>query len=82
MIEQKTFKVKISREFSYEYEVKANNEDDAIDKAFDDWEGETDDVELIEEECYRADCMESEEVKNDWQSTRTANFRELWQSLY
>jgi len=65
MIEQKTFKVKISREFSYEYEVKANNEDDAIDKAFDDWEGETDDVELIEEECYRADCMESEEVKND-----------------
>ena len=65
MIEQKTFKVKISREFSYEYEVKANNEDDAIDKAFNDWEGETDDVELIEEECYRADCMKSEEVKND-----------------
>jgi len=30
MIEQKTFKVQISREFSYEYEVKANNEDDAI----------------------------------------------------
>ena len=27
MIEQKTFKVQISREFSYEYEVKANNED-------------------------------------------------------
>ena len=66
MIEQKTFKIIISREFSYEYEVKANNEDDAIEKAFDDWEGETDDVELIEEECYRADCMESEEIEDDW----------------
>ena len=65
MIEQKTFKIIISREFSYEYEVKANNEDDAIEKAFDDWEGETDDVELIEEECYRADCMESEEIEDD-----------------
>ena len=58
----KTFNVQISREFSYEYEVKANNEDDAIQKAYDDWEGEPDDVELIEEECYRADCIESEEV--------------------
>ena len=66
MIEQKTFRVQISREFSYEYEVKANNEDDAIQKAYDDWDGETDDVELIEEECYRADCMESEEVENDF----------------
>ena len=65
MIEQKTFRIIISREFSYEYEVKANNEDDAIEKAFDDWEGETDDVELIEEECYRADCMESEEIEDD-----------------
>ena len=45
----KTFNVQISREFSYEYEVKANNEDDAIQKAYDDWEGETDDVELIED---------------------------------
>ena len=65
MIEQKTFKVQISREFSYEYEVKANNEDDAIQKAYDDWHGETDDVELIEEECYRADCMDWEEIEND-----------------
>tara|TARA_B100000123_G_scaffold257409_1_gene221385 strand:- start:97 stop:294 length:198 start_codon:yes stop_codon:yes gene_type:complete len=65
MIEQKTFKVQISREFSYEYEVKANNEDDAIQKAYDDWDGETDDVELIEKECYQADCMDSEEIKND-----------------
>ena len=59
----KTFKVQISREFSYEYEVKANNEDDAIQKAYDDWDGETDDVELIEEECYRADCMDWEEIE-------------------
>ena len=65
MIEQKTFRVQISREFSYEYEVKANNEDDAIQKAYDDWDGETDDVELIEEECYRADCMDSEEIEDD-----------------
>ena len=65
MIEQKTFKVQISREFSYEYEVKANNEDDAIQKAYDDWDGETDDVELIEKECYRADCMDWEEIEND-----------------
>ena len=63
MSKQKTFRIIISREFSYEYEVKANNEDDAIEKAYDDWEGETDDVELIEEECYRADCMESEELE-------------------
>ena len=62
MTKQKTYTVKISRDFMYEYEVKANNEDDAIQKAYDDWEGETDDVELIEEECYRADSMESEEV--------------------
>ena len=66
MTKQKTFRIIISREFSYEYEVKANNEDDAIDKAYNDFEGETDDVELIEEECYRADCMESEEIENDW----------------
>ena len=63
MSKQKTFRIIISREFSYEYEVKANNEDDAIEKAYDDWEGETDDVELIEDECYRADCMESEELE-------------------
>ena len=61
----KTFKVQISREFSYEYEVKANNEDDAIQKAYDDWDGETDDVELIEEECYRAYCRDWEEIEND-----------------
>ena len=63
MTKQKTFRIIISREFSYEYEVKANNEDDAIDKAYNDFEGETDDVELIEEECYQADCMESEEIE-------------------
>tara|TARA_R100000734_G_scaffold4402_1_gene3858 strand:+ start:188 stop:385 length:198 start_codon:yes stop_codon:yes gene_type:complete len=64
MSKQKTFKIIISREFSYEYEVKANNEDDAIQKAYDDWDGVTNDVELIDEECYRADCMESEEIEN------------------
>jgi len=58
----KTFKVQISRDFLYEYEVKANNEDDAIQKAYDDWDGVTDDVELIEEECYQADCMDWVEV--------------------
>ena len=64
-IMMKTFKVLISREFSYEYEVKASNEDDAIQKAYDDWDGITDDVELIDEECYRADCMDWEEIEND-----------------
>ena len=58
MCKQKTYTVKISRDFIYEYEVKATNEDDAIQKAYDDWEGETDDVELIDEECYQADCMD------------------------
>ena len=61
----KTFQIKISRDLIYEYEVKATNEDDAIQKAFDDWEGETDDVKLINEECYQADCMDWEEVEND-----------------
>ena len=65
MTKQKTFTVKISRDLIYEYEVKATNEDDAIQKAFDDWEGETNDVELIEAECYQADCMDSEEIEND-----------------
>ena len=65
MIEQKTFRIKISRDFIYEYEVKANNEDDAIQKAYDDWNGETGDVELIDEECYQADCMDWEEIEND-----------------
>ena len=65
MIEQKTFRIKISRDFIYEYEVKANNEDDAIQKAYDDWDGVTDDVELIDEECYQADCMDWEEIEND-----------------
>ena len=59
----KTYTVKISRDFLYEYEVKANNEDDAIQKAYDDWNGETDDVELIDEECYQSDCMDWEEIE-------------------
>ena len=65
MTKQKTYTVKISRDFIYEYEVKANNEDDAIQKAYDDWDGVTDDVELIDEECYQADCMDWEEIEND-----------------
>ena len=64
MTKQKTYTVKISRDFLYEYEVKANNEDDAIQKAYDDWDGVTDDVELIDEECYQADCMDWEEIEN------------------
>ena len=63
MTKQKTYTVKISRDFIYEYEVKANNEDDAIQKAYDDWDGETDDVELIDEECYQADCTDCEELE-------------------
>ncbi len=63
MTKQKTYTVKISRDFIYEYEVKANNEDDAIQKAYDDWDGVTDDVELIDEECYQADCMDWEEIE-------------------
>mgnify|MGYP006260275835 CR=1 FL=1 len=65
MTKQKTYTVKISRDFLYEYEVKANNEDDAIQKAYNDWDGETDDVELIDEECYQADCMDWEEIENE-----------------
>ena len=63
MTKQKTFRIKISRDFLYEYEVKATNEDDAIQKAYDDWDGVTDDVELIDEECYQADCMDWEEIE-------------------
>ena len=63
MTKQKTYTVKISRDFIYEYEVKANNEDDAVQKAYDDWDGVTDDVELIDEECYQADCMDWEEIE-------------------
>ena len=65
MTKQKTYTVKISRDFMYEYEIKANNEDDAIQKAYDVWEGETYDVELIEEECYQADCMDWEEIEDE-----------------
>jgi len=65
MTKQKTYTVKISRDFIYEYEVKATNEDDAIQKAYNDWDGETDDVELIENECYMAECMDWEEIEND-----------------
>ena len=65
MTKQKTFQIKISRDLIYEYEVKATNEDDAIQKAYEDWEGETDDVELIDAECYQDDCMYWEEIKND-----------------
>ena len=65
MTKQKTYTVKISRDFIYEYEVKANNEDDAVQKAYDDWDGVTDDVELIDEECYQADCMDWEEIEDD-----------------
>ena len=65
MTKQKTFQVLIVREISYEYEVKANNEDDAIQKAYDDSFGETDDVELIVEECYRSDCMDWDDITDE-----------------
>ena len=37
MTKEKTYTVKISRDFIYEYEGKAANEDDAIQKAYDDY---------------------------------------------
>ena len=59
----KTYKIKISRDFCYEYLVKADSEEEAIQEAYDDWEGDSDEVELISQECYETNCMDSEEVK-------------------
>ncbi len=58
----KTYEIKISRDFFYDYEVKANSQDEAIQKAYDDWDGDSDDVELVNEECYEANCIDCEEV--------------------
>ena len=60
----KTYKITISRDFSYEYQVQAASEEEATQMAFDDWYGDSDDVELISEECYEANCMDCEEVEN------------------
>ena len=59
----KTYDITISRDFFYDYEVKANSEEEAIQKAYDDWNGESDDVELTKEECYSSNCVDCEEVE-------------------
>ena len=60
----KTYKITISRHFCYEYQGKADvNEEEATQMAFDDWDGDSDEVELISQECYEANCMNCEEVK-------------------
>tara|TARA_B100000287_G_scaffold401155_1_gene420956 strand:+ start:61 stop:252 length:192 start_codon:yes stop_codon:yes gene_type:complete len=60
----KTYKITISRDFFYEYQVQADSEEEATQMAFDNWNGNSDDVELISEECYQANCMDCEEVEN------------------
>ena len=59
----KTYNITISRDFSYEYIVRADNEEEATEMAFDDWDGDSDEVELIRQECYEANCMDCAEVK-------------------
>ena len=59
----KTYDITISRDFFYDYEVKANSEEEAIQKAYDDWNGESDDVELTKEECYSSNCVDCEEIE-------------------
>ena len=59
----KTYNIKISRDFSYEYQVKADNEEEATQLAFDDWDGDSDEVKLLNQECYQSDCMDCEEVE-------------------
>ena len=58
----KTFKIDIHRHFYYYYEVLASNEEEAESKAFDDLKGETNDVKLLESDCYDEDAFDCEEV--------------------
>ena len=59
----KTYKITISRDFCYSYKVQADTEEEATEMAFDDWDGDSDEVELISQECYEANCMDCEEVE-------------------
>ena len=59
----KTYKITISLDFYYEYQVQADNKEEAIQEAYDDWDGDSPEVELINQECYEANCMDCEEVK-------------------
>ena len=59
----KTYDITIIRDFFYDYEVKANSEEEAIQKAYDDWDGESDDVDLTKEECYSSNCVDCEEIE-------------------
>ena len=63
--EQKTFKVKISRDWVYEYEIKADDDTSAIHKGYEAfYDGETEGVKLINEECIDANVMNCEEKTN------------------
>ena len=44
---------------------KANNEDDAIQKAYDDSLEKLMTLNLIVEECYRSDCMDWDEITDE-----------------
>jgi len=59
----KTYKITISRDFSYEYLVQADNEEEATEMACDDWDGDSDEVQLINQGCYESICIDSEEVE-------------------
>ena len=59
----KTYKITISRDFSYEYLVQADNEEEATEMAYEDWDGDSDEVQLINQECYEVNCMDCEEVE-------------------
>ena len=62
-MKQKTFKVKISRDFIYEYEIKADDETSAIYKGYDAYcDGETEGVKLLNEECIDANVMNCEDI--------------------
>ena len=53
-----TYEVEINRDLTYTYLIKAKDEEEAIEKGFNDWDGETDDVELEDVKCYSADFLE------------------------
>ena len=59
----KTFKLDIHRHFYYDYEVKANNKEEAEKKAFNDYLGKTKDVKLLKKGCYDQDCFDCKELE-------------------
>ena len=63
--EQKTFKIRISRDLIYDYEIKAIDEASAIARAIYCFESdETENVKLLNEECIDASVMNCEEKTN------------------